>query len=84
MVSVLPALGEPDEKDVRQLQFKDLKRLPSDVRQLWLKACLEELDVLMERKVFKFMRLPAGSKMIKSRWVFDVKSDGRKKARLVA
>ena len=30
------------------------------------------------------MRLPAGCKLIKSCWVFDVKSDGCKKAGLVA
>ena len=35
-------------------------------------------------KVFELTDLPKGRKVIKNRWLFDVKQDNRKKARLVA
>jgi Reverse transcriptase (RNA-dependent DNA polymerase) len=37
-----------------------------------------------QRNVFKLTSLPKGRKTIGCRWVFDVKLDGHKKARLVA
>jgi hypothetical protein len=39
---------------------------------------------LKQRKVFELVELPKGAKPIKNRWVFAIKSDGRKKARLIA
>ena len=46
--------------------------------------CSEELDSLCRCKVFELVDPPKGRKVIKNRWVFDLKSDGHKKARLVA
>ena len=40
--------------------------------------------MLHKRKVFELVDRPRDWKVIKNQWVFDVKSDGRKKARLVA
>ena len=40
--------------------------------------------MLRKRKVFELVNRPRDRKVIKNRWVFDVKSDGRKKACLVA
>ena len=40
--------------------------------------------MLRKRKVFELVNCPHDRKVIKNRWVFDVKSDGRKKACLVA
>ena len=45
---------------------------------------LEELELLRKWNVFELTNLPKGRKSIGCRWVFDVKSDSRKKARLVA
>ena len=59
-------------------------RLPERERKEWIKACLEEIEALKRRKVFELTLLPSGRKTIKNRWVFDLKSDGRKGARLVA
>ena len=53
-------------------------------REEWKKACLEELESLRAQKVFELTDLPKGRKVIKNRWVFDIKQDGRKKARLIA
>ena len=39
--------------------------------------------MLHKHKVFELVDHPRDRKVIKNRWVFDVKSDGRKKARLV-
>ena len=45
--------------------------------------CHKELDSLRKRKVYELVDPPKGQKVIKNRWVFDIKSDGCKKARLV-
>ena len=47
-------------------------------------TCLEELKSLRQRDMFELCELQAGRKAIQNRWVFDIKSDGRKKAPLVA
>jgi len=39
---------------------------------------------LSDRNVWTLVDLPKGCKPVKGRWVFAVKSDGRKKARFVA
>ena len=58
--------------------------MPSDKQEEWCIACREELDSLRKCKVFDMVDRPKGRKVIKNRWVFDLKSDGQKKARLVA
>jgi len=64
--------------------YKDIARLPSQLREQWKKACQEELEALHKCKVFELANLSKGRKAIKNRWVFMTKSNGRKKARLVA
>jgi len=64
--------------------YKDIARLPSQLREQWKKACQEELEALCKRKVFELADLPPGHKAINNCSVFMTKSDGRKKARLVA
>ncbi|KAI3619346.1 gag-pol polyprotein [Moniliophthora roreri] len=70
--------------NVRQWQYKDILTLSKDEQKKWMAACHDELKSLQERNVYKLVDLPQGRKAIKSRWVFDVKTDGRYKARLVA
>src|SRR5262249_43561104 len=43
-----------------------------------------EIEALRKRQVFDLVDLPKGKKPIANRWVFDVKADGQKRARLVA
>ena len=68
----------------RDWTFKDILSMPSQERKGWIDACKEELEALRKRNVFELTDLPKGRKAIKNRWVFDIKSDGRKRARLVA
>jgi Reverse transcriptase (RNA-dependent DNA polymerase) len=84
-VSSTPAKEKiPDVTKVREWHFRDLMRLPKAVQEEWKIACKEELEALCRHNIFKLTDLPKGRKTIGCRWVFDVKSDGRKKARLVA
>ena len=84
-VSSTDARGKiPNVSKVREWQYRDLMRLPKAVQEEWKTACKEELEALHWCNVFKLTNLPKGRKIIGCRWVFDVKSDGQKKARLVA
>ena len=74
----------PDVRNVCEWHYRDLMCLPKDAQEKWKTACLEELESLWKREVFKLTDLPAGCKTMGCRWVFDVKTDGRYKARLVA
>ena len=84
-VSLTDAKGIiPDVSKVREWQYRDLMCLPKAVQEGWRTACKEELEALHRHNVFKLTNLPKGRKSIGCRWVFDIKSDGHKKARLVA
>jgi Reverse transcriptase (RNA-dependent DNA polymerase) len=74
----------PEVSKVCEWHFRDLMRLPKATQEEWKIACKEELEALCRHNVFKLTDLPKGQKTIGCRWVFDVKSDGHKKARLVA
>ena len=49
-----------------------------------MKAMQEEYDGLMERNTWELVDQPKGRKVVKCRWTFVCKLDGRYKARLVA
>jgi hypothetical protein len=55
---------------------------------MWKDACQKEIDLLQEYKCFqdagKYTPTPRGYQRIKLIWVFDVKQDLRRRARLVA
>ena len=70
--------------DPKTWGYRDMTRLPIAEQKEWQDACLQELEALKRRNVFELVERPRGHKVIKNRWVFDVKSDGRKRARLVA
>jgi hypothetical protein len=74
----------PEVSKVREWHFRDLMHLPKAMQEEWKIACKEELEALCRRNVFKLTDLPKGCKTIGCRWVFNVKSDSHKKARLVA
>ena len=44
----------------------------------------EEMKSLLELQTWKLVDLPPGRKIVKNRWVYKKKSDGRLKSRLVA
>ncbi|KIK15110.1 hypothetical protein PISMIDRAFT_16746 [Pisolithus microcarpus 441] len=65
-------------------QYRDVLRLPKPEQTRWFDAMRDELKLIEERKVWTLVKPPSGRKLVKSRWVFAVKSDGRYKARLIA
>ena len=58
--------------------------LPKAMQEEWKIACREELEALCQCNIFRLTNLLKGCKTIGCRWVFDVKLDSRKMARLVA
>jgi Reverse transcriptase (RNA-dependent DNA polymerase) len=84
-VSSAPAKEKiPEVSKVREWHYRDLMRLPKAMQEEWKIACKEEPEALRRCNVFKLTNLPKGRKTIGCRWVFNVKSDSCKKARLVA
>jgi hypothetical protein len=82
---LLHAASANESKPVREWSHRDVLALPKAERDAWSVAYHEELEALRRREVFgPLMDLPKGKKAIGTRWVHAVKSDGRKKARLVA
>jgi hypothetical protein len=53
---------------------------PEAAQKEWKTACLEELESLQKHSIFKLTDLPEAHKTIGCRWVFNIKSDGQKKA----
>ena len=56
----------------------------SDYAAEWTDACQYEIDALAKNQTWDLVDLPPGRKTVKSKWVFKTKSDGRRRARLVA
>jgi hypothetical protein len=73
-----------NEKTPKEWKYWDIATLPQAELEEWRTACNEELEALHRRKVYDLVERPRGRKVIKNRWVFNQKPDGRKKARLVA
>jgi hypothetical protein len=82
--AVPPDSKSPDSANVCEWTFRDIYKMPSDAQKEWKAACHEELESLCRRNVFELVDPPKDRKIIRNRWVFDLKSDGCKKARLVA
>jgi hypothetical protein len=72
------------QSSLKEWTYRDIMKLPNDRLPEWEQACQRELETLSKRQVFEVVKRPSGRKVIKNRWVFNVKDDGRKRARLVA
>jgi hypothetical protein len=66
------------------MQFQDIQLLSPQLKSEWLDTCRGELKDLCKGQVYDLVDLPAGRKVIANKWVFLIKADGRKGARLVA
>uniref|UniRef100_A0A5S6QQI6 Reverse transcriptase Ty1/copia-type domain-containing protein n=1 Tax=Trichuris muris TaxID=70415 RepID=A0A5S6QQI6_TRIMR len=69
--------------------WEEVTNLPPCERDKWMAAAKEEMASLKNREVWELVELPAGRKVISSKWVFKIKrkADGAidtYKARLVA
>ena len=65
-----------------QVEPRSFKQAYNDSR--WKKSMQEEYDSLMNNKTWTLVDLPKGRKIVKNKWVYKLKSDGRFKSRLVA
>ena len=82
--AIPPDSDSPNTANIREWTFKDILRMPQDSQKDWKVACREELESLRRRKVFDLVDPSSNRRIIKNRWVFDLKLNGHKKARLVA
>jgi len=73
----------PDPMNVQDWTTKDIGKLSAEDQRAWHKAQFEELEALKKCNVYELADLPPGQKAIKNCWVFDLKSNGWKKACLV-
>ena len=64
--------------------YRDLAHLPQHEQKEWQDTCLRELEALRRCNVYKLVSQPNNRKVIKNRWVFDTKLDGRKRVQLIA
>ena len=62
--------------------FKEAKK--SNDFPEWQEAMQKEIQALEANAVFELVEKPFGKPIVKNRWVFSTKNDGKKKARLVA
>ena len=73
-----------EDSSPKEWTYRDLLKLPKEHLNEWKAACERELDALNRRHIFNLVERPKGWKVIQNHWVFDIKDDGRKRARLVA
>ena len=81
---VSKAVPVREEKEPKEWTYKDMIGLPAGQLEEWQAACQREIETLTKRHVFDMVVRPNGCRVIRNRWVFDVKPNGRKRARLVA
>jgi hypothetical protein len=69
------------EKNPRELQYRNILRLkdsnPKSFQE-WQTAMEAEIKALNDRNVWELVNLPQNRRPIKCRWVYDIKTDGRK------
>jgi hypothetical protein len=54
----------PDVHNVCEWHYRDLMHFPEAARKEWKTACLEVLESLQKRSIFKLTDLPKGHKII--------------------
>ena len=74
----------PMEKSPREWKYQDIANLPTAELEEWRTACDQELEALCRCQVYDLVERPQGHKVIKNHWVFNIKTNGQKKAHLVA
>ena len=73
----------PSISTVHEWQYRDLMCFPEAAWKEWKAACYEEMESLDKCDGFELTNLPKGHKTIGCRWVFNIKGNGHKKAKLV-
>ena len=80
LLKAIPPVEPPNQSNIREWTYCDIGCLPKAEQSEWQKACKEELEALRQCKVFEIVDRPQGTNVVKNCWVFNVKSDGQKKA----
>ena len=80
LLKAIPPIEPPNQSNIQEWTYRDIAHLPKAEQSEWRKVCEEELEALYWCKVFEIVDRPQGTNIVKNHWVFDVKSDGRKKA----
>ena len=76
--------GFTHHKPPAQIPKSYQEALESPDADMWIQAMETEYSQIMAHETWSLTKLPPGQKAVGSKWVFDIKSDGRYKARLVA
>jgi hypothetical protein len=78
LLSKADKLDGPIKSNIRDWTFRDLARLSKSEQSEWKHACQEQLEALRQRNVFELVDKPKGKRVVKNRWVFNVKPDSCK------
>ena len=73
--AVSPATMDVPTKSPKEWTYQEIACLPEAEQKEWRTACHNELDALKRQKVFGLTERSRGRKVIKNRWVFDIKPD---------
>jgi hypothetical protein len=76
-------LDGPIKSNICDWTFHDLARLSKSEQAEWKHVCQEQLEALRRHNVFELVDKPNGKRIVKNRWVFNVKPDGCKRVQLV-
>jgi hypothetical protein len=76
-------------KRLNDVQTEKMQKEPKSFEEAiqnpeWLKSMEKEMHALLENKTWVLTDLPKGKKLVKNKWVYKIKDDGRLKSRLVA
>ena len=82
--AILYKADSAESKPLCKWTYKNIQMLPAAAQEGWKATCRHKLEMLCEHKVYELVNPPKGWKVIPNQWVFDVKTDGRKCAQLVA
>ena len=87
LVNYLLSKAIKQENIILPVHYRDVNKIktsnPTEYNG-WINAMKDEIKALEDRDIWELVNCPNNRKPVKCRWVYAVKSDGRKRARLVA
>ena len=64
-----------EDSSPKEWTYRDLLKLSRECLNEWKAACERELNALNRRHIFDLVERPKGRKVIRNRWVFNIKDD---------
>jgi hypothetical protein len=83
LAQAIPIHSSDGTVETAPQHYRDILKLSEEAQKQWRSACQEEINALIKRDVIEVVDLPQGYRPLSNRWVFLVKPDGRRRARLV-